>query len=145
MSSTLYDDLIMDHIRNVRNYRELPAADRRAEGVNALCGDVLTVYLRLAGERIAEASFQCACCGISMASASVMTESVVGCSLEQAKGVARRFIELARGAQVSEAVQDPGWRAVLAAVRASPSRANCAVLGWLTLDAALEGRGALAL
>jgi nitrogen fixation NifU-like protein len=143
--SKLYGDLIMDHIRNARNYHELPDAQRRAEGVNPLCGDVLTVYLELAGERVAQASFQCACCGIAMASASVMTQSVQDRSVREASELARRFIALARRAQGADEAQDTQWRAILSVVQASPSRANCALLGWLTLQAALEGRVGLTL
>jgi nitrogen fixation NifU-like protein len=143
--STLYGDLIMDHIRNARNYHELPGAQRRAEGVNPLCGDVLTVYLELAEERVTQASFQCACCGIAMASASVMTQSVQGRTVTEASEVARRFIALTRRAQEDDEAQDTEWRAILSVVRASPSRANCALLGWLTLEAALEGQAAFTL
>jgi nitrogen fixation NifU-like protein len=143
--STLYDELIMDHIRNARNYRELPDAQRRAQSINPLCGDVLTVYLELSDERIAQASFQCECCGIAMASASVMTQSVQGRTVAEASELARRFIALTRRPQGDEEAQDTEWRALLSVVRASPSRANCARLGWLTLEAALEGRAALTL
>ena len=131
----------MDHIKNVRNYRALPHAHRRADGVNPLCGDQFTVYLRLAGERIEEASFQCSCCGISMASASVMTQSVRGRSLAEASTMVQQFFQLIRAdAHEASATGDRDWRAILAVVRASPSRANCAVLAWHTLSAALEGR-----
>jgi nitrogen fixation NifU-like protein len=143
--STLYDDLILDHIRNARNYHELPGAQRRAEGVNPLCGDGLTVYLELAEERVAQASFQCACCGIAMASASVMTQSVQGRTVTEAGELARRFIALTRRAQGDDEAQDTEWRAILSVVRASPSRANCALLGWLTLEAALAGQAAFTL
>ena len=74
----LYDDVIMDHIRNARNYHKLDGANREAEGSNPLCGDVITVYLKLSGEVIEDIGFQCTCCGVSMASASIMTESVKG-------------------------------------------------------------------
>ena len=76
--SKAYDDLIMDRIKNARGFRVLDDATHRAEGSNPLCGDEMTVYLTLAGERIESAAFQCTCCGISMASASIMTESVRG-------------------------------------------------------------------
>ena len=76
--SKAYDDLIMDHIKNARGFRVLADATHHAGGSNPLCGDEVTVYLTLAGERIESAAFQCTCCGISMASASIMTESVRG-------------------------------------------------------------------
>ena len=75
-SNSLYNDVILDHIRNARNFRELGDANRKAQGLNPLCGDTFTVYARVEGDRVAEASFQCECCGISMASASIMTETV---------------------------------------------------------------------
>ena len=76
--SKAYDDLIMDHIKNARNFRALADATHHANGSNPLCGDELTVYIRLGNERIEDAAFQRTCCGISMASASIMTESVRG-------------------------------------------------------------------
>jgi nitrogen fixation NifU-like protein len=65
----LYDGVILDHIKNARNYRVLEQFDRAAEGVNPLCGDGFTIYVQLDGEVIRDASFQCSCCGISKASA----------------------------------------------------------------------------
>lgn len=139
-TATLYDDVILDHIKNARNYRVLDHADRMAEGVNPLCGDGFTVYVRLEGEVIRDASFQCSCCGISMASASVMTEAVKGKTVEQAKELNRRFIALVFEAGPPASAEDLGEVAVLTVVRAFPSRRNCAALAWHTLAAALEGR-----
>jgi nitrogen fixation NifU-like protein len=137
---SLYDDVIMDHIKNARNYRELPNADRRAQGVNPLCGDTFTVYLRLESGRIREAAFQCACCGISMASASVMTELVQDRTLGEAGALVEQFARLVRRPDEAESAQlETDRLAILSVVRASPSRANCAVLAWHTLDAALKG------
>ena len=139
-AKSLYDEVILDHIRSARNFRELADADRRAEGVNPLCGDVFTVYLKLAGERIREASFQCECCGISMASASVMTEVVRDRTLREAAELAAQFKSLVqRPAEANTADLEAGCLAVLSVVRASPSRGNCAALAWHTLEAALNG------
>jgi len=82
---SLYNDVVLDHIKNARNYRVMEAPDRSAEGVNALCGDTMSVYVRLDGDVIRDASFQCSCCGISMASASVMTEAVIGRTVSGAR------------------------------------------------------------
>jgi nitrogen fixation protein NifU and related proteins len=142
---SLYDDVILDHIKNARNYRVLEHADRAAEGVNPLCGDSFTVYVRLDGEVIRDASFQCSCCGISMASASVMTEAVKGRSVAQVRELYRRFTALLSGAGVPQLEDDLGEVAVLAIVRAFPSRRNCAALAWHTLVAALEGRASMVL
>jgi nitrogen fixation protein NifU and related proteins len=141
----LYDDVILDHIKNARNYRALEHADRMAEGVNPLCGDSFTVYVRLEGELIRDASFQCSCCGISMASASVMTEVVKGRTLVQARELYGRFIALLSEAGAPRLEDDLGEVAVLAVIRAFPSRRNCAALAWHTLVAALEGRTSMVL
>ena len=142
---SLYDDVILDHIKNARNYRVLERADRVAEGVNPLCGDNFTVYVQLDGEVIRDAAFQCSCCGISMASASVMTEAVKGRTLAQAVELYTRFTDLLSRPGVSETVDDLGEVAVLAVVRAFPSRRDCAALAWHTLLAALEGRKSMVL
>jgi nitrogen fixation NifU-like protein len=139
-SGTLYDELILDHIKNARNYRAIDSADRRAEGVNPLCGDNFNVYVKLDGEVIREASFQCSCCGISMASASVMTEEVIGKTVQQARELYKQFIGLIFGADRTAEATDLKEAAVLCTVREFPSRRNCAALAWHTLAAALDGR-----
>jgi len=140
-TSSLYNDVIMDHIKNARNYRELADANRRAEGINPLCGDTFTIYVRIEDDRVRDLSFQCSCCGISMASASVMTTLMQGRTVQEARAQGREFIRVLRDPEAGqESVSDQGQAAVLSVVRESPSRANCAVLAWHTLDAALEGR-----
>ncbi len=140
-SKSLYNDVILDHIRNARNFRELGDANRKAQGLNPLCGDSFTVYARIEGDRVAEASFQCECCGISMASASVMTEAITGRTIDEARSLYRDFERLLKGpAGTTDHPGDDGQLAVLALIRQFPSRVNCALLGWQTLDAALEGR-----
>ena len=143
--SNLYDGVILDHIKNARNYRVLVQPDRAAEGVNPLCGDSFTIYVQLDGEVIRDASFQCSCCGISMASASVMTEAVKGRTVTQTRELYRRFTALLSDAGAPEAADDLGEVAVLAVVRAFPSRRDCAALAWHTLVAALEGRTSMVL
>ncbi len=138
MADSIYDEVILDHIKNARNYREVPDADRRAEGVNPLCGDTFTVFLKVDAGRIRDAAFQCECCGISMASASVMTDLVRDRTLEEAAQLVREFREQVRSRAAGEDV-DPGRQAVLSVVRATPSRGNCAVLAWHTLEAAIKG------
>ena len=139
-SSALYDDVILDHIKNARNYRPIEHADRQAEGVNPLCGDSFTVYVNLDGDVIREATFQCSCCGISMASASVMTEAVRGQTLERARALYDYFMRLLTDEVLPQAADDMGELAVLGVVRDFPSRRNCAALAWHTLVAALDGR-----
>jgi nitrogen fixation NifU-like protein len=136
-----YDDLVMDHIRNARNYRSPDDADRQAHGSNPLCGDEVTVYLRMNGGRLDDAAFQCSCCGISMASASMMTESVTGRSAAEARSRARSMIELLKArADPAAREGDEMTSALLATVREFPARAGCALLPWITLEAALDDR-----
>jgi len=145
-TSTLYDEVILDHIKNARNYRPLESADGKAEGVNPLCGDSFTVYVRLEGDVVRDASFQCSCCGISMASASVMTEAVKGRTIAGVKELHRHFIALlSNPADALEREEDIGEVAVLSVVRDFPSRRNCAALAWHTLAAALDGRDSVVL
>jgi len=144
-TSALYDNVILDHIKNARNYRAMEHADRMAEGVNPLCGDSFTVYVRLDGETIRDVSFQCSCCGISMASASVMTEEVKGKSIEQAHQLYRAFTQMLSNPEAAAASMELGEVALLSVVRDFPSRRNCAVLAWHTLNAALEGRTSMVL
>lgn len=140
-SNSLYNDVILDHIRNARNFCELQTANRKAHGVNPLCGDTFTVYARIEGDRVAEASFQCDCCGISMASASVMTEAISGRTVSEARSLYRHFERLlTEPAATEDQPGDYGQLAVLALIREFPSRVDCALLGWKTLDAALDGR-----
>jgi nitrogen fixation NifU-like protein len=135
----LYNDVIMTHIKEARNYHALADPDHTAEGSNPLCGDTVTVYMRTSGDRIAAVSFLCSCCGISMASASVMIETVQGRTFEAARSATREFLDLLARADEPDDL-DEGRAAVLAAVRDAPSRVNCAALAWRTLEAALDGR-----
>jgi len=139
-SSALYDEVILDHIKNARNYRTIEHADRQAEGVNPLCGDSFTVYVKLDGDTIRDAAFQCSCCGISMASASVMTEAVRGQTIQRARALYQHFVRLVSEEDAPQPADDLGELAVLGVVRDFPSRRNCAVLAWHTLAAALDGR-----
>ena len=136
--SKLYDDVVMDHIKNARNYRALPGADLSAAGLNVLCGDAMTVYVNLSGEAIGAAGFQCECCGISMASASIMTEAVSGRPLAEVQALHQAVV----AALESDEDRLGDWhsgRAIVEAVRAYPSRRRCALLPWVTLAAALAG------
>jgi len=139
-SNSLYSDVILDHIRNARNFCELQTANRKAHGVNPLCGDIFNVYVRVEDERVVEASFQCECCGISMASASVMTEAIKGRTVGEARSLYRHFELMLKAPAGVPQSGDNGQLAVLALIREFPSRVNCALLGWKTLDAALDGR-----
>jgi len=140
-AKSLYNEVILDHIKNARNFHALPDADRKSHGINPLCGDTFNVYVKLDGDRIADAAFECECCGISMASASIMTDAVKGRSVAEAKALYRHFEQLMRNpGSAGDAPDGAGEIAMLELIGDFPSRVNCALLGWHTLDAALEGR-----
>lgn len=129
-----YDDLIMDHIKNARNYYVLDDVIRVATGANVLCGDELTLYLKIESERIAKIAFQCTSCGISMASASIMTEMVKGMDTHGARNLSREFVVLLgeKGdSRLPSLAREP--LAVIEAARKFPSRNRCAALPWATL------------
>ena len=134
----LYRDIIVDHNRHPRNFREIADADRRADGFNPLCGDKLTVYVKLDGDRISDVSFNGSGCAISVASASLLTESVKGRSIAEAEEL---FAQMHRLLTLDDAAVDIpalGKLGALSGVRAFPARVKCASLCWHTLDAALH-------
>jgi nitrogen fixation NifU-like protein len=138
----LYQEVILDHNRRPRNFGVLAAADRTAEGNNPLCGDQLTLYLKLDGDRISDVSFQGAGCAISTASASLMTEALKGKTVAQARTLFDLFHRLvtageAPGAGIGEDAEIDKL-AVFSGVRAYPMRVKCATLAWHTLKAALD-------
>src|SRR4029450_13230884 len=93
----LYQEVILDHNRRPRNFRAIEGANRHAEGYNPLCGDRLSLYLKVEGGGIKEASFQGAGCAISKASASMMTDSIKGKTLSEARGMSERFHQMVTG------------------------------------------------
>ncbi|MGE5468523.1 MAG: Fe-S cluster assembly sulfur transfer protein SufU [Ignavibacteria bacterium] len=133
----LYQELIIDHGRRPRNFGPLPAANRRADGFNPLCGDRLTLYLRMDGDLIADARFEGVGCAISTASASLMTEALKGKTATQAEALFAGFHALVTGVP-SPAAAALGKLEVLGGVRDFPARVKCATLAWHTLDAALH-------
>jgi nitrogen fixation protein NifU and related proteins len=134
----LYQEVILDHNRRPRNFRVLDSG-RKAEGYNPLCGDRLTVYLRLDDGVIADASFQGSGCAISKASASMMTESVKGKTVADAMVLFGRFQQMIM-APPDSPVDQLGKLTALAGVRQFPVRVKCASLAWHTLHAALNAR-----
>lgn len=137
----LYQEVIVDHNRHPRNCHRMNDATRRAEGYNPLCGDRLTVYLKLEQGKIVDVSFEGTGCAISVASASLMTEYLKGKTEAEAWTVFEHFHELVTGAAEQEQV-DLGKLSVLAGVREYPSRVKCATLCWHTLNSALRGETA---
>lgn len=132
----LYRDVILDHNKRPRNFGPLVPADASAAGHNPLCGDRLTVYLQLDGDRIRDVHFDGKGCAISVASASLMTEAVKG---KDRGEIARLFADV--HATLTGTMAEPpaslGKLAALAGVRDFPARVKCASLCWHTLNAAL--------
>ena len=135
----LYQEVIVDHNRNPRNFGKLDPAGRTLEGFNPLCGDRLTLYLNQDGNRISDIKFNGSGCAISIASASLMTEGVMGKSVQEAGTVFADFHELLTASDLDIDMTRMGKLAVLAGVREYPSRVKCATLCWHTLRALLDG------
>ncbi|MGE0801535.1 MAG: Fe-S cluster assembly sulfur transfer protein SufU [Lautropia sp.] len=133
----LYQEVIFDHNRSPRNFHPMADADRVAEGHNPLCGDQLTVYLRVVDGRVADASFVGHGCAISTASASLMTEAVKGRPIDEVEALFRDFHAMLTDAE--PAARDLGKLAVFSGVREYPARVKCATLAWHTLHNALAG------
>jgi nitrogen fixation NifU-like protein len=137
----LYQNVVLEHNRSPRNYRAMEDADRQAEGNNPLCGDSLTVWLKLDGDVITDVSFQGMGCAISRASASLMTAAVKGKTRRQAEETFERFHRLVTGRSAPAEAETLGKLAVFSGVSAYPIRVKCASLPWHTLKAALEATG----
>ena len=135
--SELYQNVILEHNRSPRNYRVMADADRRADGNNPVCGDSLTVWLKLDGELIRDVSFHGMGCAISRASASLMTAAVKGKTLGDAEETFRRFHRLVTGQPAVGDAETLGKLAVFSGVSAYPTRVKCASLPWHALKAAL--------
>ncbi len=135
----LYQEVVFDHNRNPRNFRAIEDADRKIEGFNPLCGDRITLYLKLDGDHIADIGFQGQGCAISTASASLMTELVKGKTLDEAEKLFATFHRIVTGQDDSLKLEELGKLAVLAGVRQYPSRIKCATLPWHSLEAAIKG------
>ena len=132
----LYQEVILDHNRRPRNFHAIAGATHSAEGYNPLCGDRLTLYLQIDGDRIADVAFEGSGCAISKASASLMTEAVKGRTLTEATELFARFHQMVT-TEPDEPVEDLGKLSALAGVREFPVRVKCASLAWHTLRAAL--------
>jgi len=137
----LYQEVIFDHNRKPRNFHPMPDADHHAEGHNPLCGDQLTVYLRIEDGVIADASFVGHGCAISTASASLMTEAIKGRPVDEVEALFRDFHAMLTEVSPDqiEGTRDFGKLAVFAGVREFPARVKCATLAWHTLHNAIVG------
>jgi nitrogen fixation NifU-like protein len=135
----LYQEVILDHNRNPRNFRALPLANRRAEGDNPLCGDHFTVFLTLDNGVIRDVSFQGAGCAISTASASLMTEQLKGKTVAEARSCFDRFQRMLATGRPGADEEALGSLCALGGVHQFPMRVKCAVLSWRAMLAALDG------
>jgi nitrogen fixation NifU-like protein len=136
--SNLYQDLILDHNRAPQNYRRMENANRRVEGNNPLCGDRLTVWLRMEGDVISDVAFQGSGCAISKASASLMTAAVKGKTRAEAEELFGRFRSLVTGSLDRAQAESLGKLAVFSGLAEFPVRVKCASLSWHALKAALD-------
>ncbi len=134
----LYQEVIFDHNRNPRNFRQMEDANRTVEGFNPLCGDRLTLYLKIEDGVIKDASFQGNGCAISTASVSLMTEIIKDMTEEEANQQFEMFHAITTGKDESVNLEAIGKLAVLAGVSDYPSRVKCATLAWHTMQAALK-------
>ena len=137
-SEALYQELILEHNRKPRNFREMENADRTVEGRNPLCGDSLTLWLKMNGEEIADVSFKGQGCAISKASASLMTAAVKGKTREDAERLFDRFHKLVKGELPESEQAELGSLRALGGVSRFPLRVKCASLPWHALHSALE-------
>lgn len=136
----LYQDVILEHSKAPRNFRELPAANHKAEGFNPLCGDRFTIYVTTEGDSIRDITFQGSGCAISKASASMMTQSLKGKNKAEAAKIFERFHKLVTGKESSNGEAELGKLTVFSGVSEFPVRVKCATLAWHTLQAALEDK-----
>jgi nitrogen fixation NifU-like protein len=136
----LYQETILEHNKNPRNFREIENAGKTALGNNPLCGDALQVFVAIEGDKIADVAFRGSGCAISKASASMMTQAVKGKTNEEAQQLFEEFTQMVRGEMDEETEENHlGRLKIFSGVREFPARVKCASLSWHTLHAALAG------
>jgi nitrogen fixation NifU-like protein len=136
----LYQETILEHNKNPRNFREIADADKTADGNNPLCGDALRVYVELDGDIVKDVAFKGSGCAISKASASMMTQVVKGKSREETEMIFDEFHRMVTGGLDIETEENHlGKLKIFAGVLEFPARVKCASLSWHTLHAALHG------
>ncbi len=140
----LYQEVIFDHNRNPRNFGALQGANRLARGHNPLCGDQLTLYLKVEDDVISEAKFDGHGCAISTASASLMTERLKGMKVADAEALFDSFHDVLTKDDAPVDAASLGKLSVLLGVKEYPARVKCATLAWHTLHAALGNQGEMA-
>jgi len=133
----LYQEVILDHCKSPRNFHALEGANRKGEGYNPICGDNYTVYLKMDGDVVKDATFQGSGCCISKASASLLTTSVKGKTKAEVKALFDKVHDMITTGNVHE--EGVGKLAVFAGVHKFPARVKCAILSWHAVVAALDG------
>ena len=138
----LYQETILEHNKNPRNFREIEGADKEAVGNNPLCGDALRVFVKMDGDTVGDVAFKGSGCAISKASASMMTQVVKGKSKEETEMLFDEFHKMVTGGLDIETEENHlGKLKIFAGVLEFPARVKCASLSWHTLHAALHGEG----
>jgi nitrogen fixation protein NifU and related proteins len=135
----LYQQVILDHNKSPRNFRTIEDASHKAEGYNPLCGDQVTVYVKLEGGVIQDVAFQGSGCAISKASASIMTAELKGKTRAQAKELFENVHKMLTGDP--DSADRLGKLVILSGVCKFPARVKCATLAWHTVNTALNGGG----
>jgi nitrogen fixation NifU-like protein len=137
--SDLYQEVILEHNKNPRNFREISGADKKAVGNNPLCGDALQVFVTMDGDTVTDVAFKGSGCAISKASASMMTQAVKGKTREEADILFDEFHRMVTGKlDVAQDDNQLGKLRIFAGVLEFPARVKCASLSWHTLSAALH-------
>ena len=135
----LYQEVILEHNKNPRNFRAIENATREADGNNPLCGDALRVYLQLEDDKVVDVAFKGSGCAISKASASMMTQTIKGKTRQEAEKMFDEFHRMVLGELDEETEENNlGRLKIFAGVREFPARVKCASLSWHTLHAALN-------
>ena len=138
----MYQELILDHSRKPRNFHVIERANRKANGANPLCGDLITVFVELDGDVIHDIGFQGSGCAISRASASLMTGSLKGKTIGESRALFEQFHRLVTSeVDAARDTAELGKLTVFAGVRQFPARVKCASLAWHTMRAAVEAQG----
>ena len=139
--SELYQETILEHNKNPRNFREIEDANKSADGNNPLCGDALRVYVKMDGDTVADVAFKGSGCAISKASASMMTQAVKGRSKQEAEELFNEFHEMVTGGLDPEQEETHlGRLKIFSGVLEFPARVKCAILPWHAAMAAVEGK-----
>ena len=137
----LYQEVILDHNRKPRNFREMENADYKVEGRNPLCGDEVTLWLKLDGDKVGDVSFKGTGCAVSKSSASLMTAAVKGKTIAETREIFDRFHDMITGKMSEPDRVKMGSLAALGGVSKFPLRVKCASLSWHALKSALDGKG----